>query len=157
MYVLCFLGLCSRHHHHHRHNASNKCNLLVWYNAQCSTHELIQHPDSLLYGIGGLVPLTAGVAGSDDGLVEGTVGRTTLPSSKMAGPLGISPTIALAASSSAGSSSYFQSSSPPYGLGRSRGSMRVRRAEPGSLPRTCTLRRVPSSNQGCAGERAGQG
>ena len=44
---------------------------------------------------------------------EGGGGRTTLPSTKRTGPLGISPISALAASSSAGSSSNFQSSSPP--------------------------------------------
>lgn len=40
-------------------------------------------------------------------------GWMTLPSSNIAGPLGISPITALAALSKQGSSSYRQSSSPP--------------------------------------------
>ena len=75
---------------------------------------------------------------------------STRPSTKMAGPLGISPLTALLASSSKlGSSSNVHSSSPPYALGRFCASMRVHSVGPASLPRTYILFRVPSSNQPC--------
>ena len=50
-------------------------------------------------------------------------GRVILPSSIKTGPLGISPSRLFASSSSAGSSSNFHSSSPPYALGRLTGSI----------------------------------
>ena len=75
---------------------------------------------------------------------------STRPSTKVAGPLGISPPTAfLASSSKLGSSSNVHSSSPPYALGRFCASMRVHSVGPGSLPRTYILFRVPSSNQPC--------
>lgn len=73
---------------------------------------------------------------------------STRPSTKTAGPFGISPPTAFPASSSKlGSSSNVHSSSPPYALGRFCASIRVRSVGPGSLPRTYILFRVPSSNQ----------
>lgn len=75
---------------------------------------------------------------------------STCPSTKIVGPLGISPPTAfLASSSKLGSSSNVHSSSPPYALGRFCASMRVHNVGPGSLPRTYILFRVPSSNQPC--------
>ena len=80
---------------------------------------------------------------------------STRPSTKTAGPLGISPPTAfLASSSKLGSSSNIHSSSPPYALGRFCTSMRVCSVGPGSLPRTYILFRVPSSNQPCVFHRS---
>ena len=80
---------------------------------------------------------------------------STCPSTKITGPLGISPPTAfLASSSKLGSSSNAHSSSPPYALGRFCASMRVHSVGPGSLPRTYILFRVPSSNQPCVFHRS---